>query len=108
MWLLYQHLGIETRLTMAYHPQSNGQMECANQEIKQYLQLFVSKCQNDWAKLLPMAEFILNSRIQSAYRQTLFEVLYGYRPDFILPVGKPTRIPILDQYIQLFYEEKGS
>jgi hypothetical protein len=78
MRLLYQCLGIEAGLATAYHPQSNGQTEQANQEIEQYLQLFVSKLQNDWAKLLPTAEFVLNSRVQSAHRQTPFEVLYGY------------------------------
>jgi transposase InsO family protein len=30
-------MGIKRKLTTAYHPQANGQMERTNQTIKQYL-----------------------------------------------------------------------
>jgi transposase InsO family protein len=35
-------LGIQTKLSTAYHPQTDGQTEQMNQEIEQYLRLFVS------------------------------------------------------------------
>jgi hypothetical protein len=34
-------LGIQTKLLMAYHPQMDSQMEQINQDIEQYLQLFI-------------------------------------------------------------------
>src|SRR6266849_7514568 len=37
MKTLYQKLGITHALTTVYHPQSNGQTEHANQEVKQHL-----------------------------------------------------------------------
>uniref|UniRef100_A0A0W0FN80 Putative reverse transcriptase-rnase h-integrase n=1 Tax=Moniliophthora roreri TaxID=221103 RepID=A0A0W0FN80_MONRR len=58
---LHKHLGIQAGLTTAYHPSANGQTEQANQEIEQFLRLFVSKRQDDWVDWLPTAEFILNS-----------------------------------------------
>ncbi|ESK81242.1 pro-pol protein [Moniliophthora roreri MCA 2997] len=58
---LYKRLGIQAGLTTAYHPSANGQTERANQEIGQFLCLFVSKRQDDWADWLPTAEFVLNS-----------------------------------------------
>jgi len=38
---LNKMLGIETRLSMAFHPQTDGQMERMNQELEQYLRFFV-------------------------------------------------------------------
>ena len=40
-------LGIQTKLSMAYHLQTNGQTEQVNQEIEQYLRMFVSHRQNN-------------------------------------------------------------
>ena len=34
-------LGIQTKLSTAYHPQTDGQMERINQELKQYLRVFI-------------------------------------------------------------------
>ena len=41
-------LGIQTKLLTGYHPQTDGQTECMNQEIEQYLLLFISHQQHDW------------------------------------------------------------
>ena len=41
---LYQMLGIKVAATTAYHPQGDGQTECVNQELEQYLQLFTNQC----------------------------------------------------------------
>jgi len=34
-------LGIQTKLSTAYHPQTDGQTERINQELKQYLRVFI-------------------------------------------------------------------
>uniref|UniRef100_A0A0W0FYW7 Putative DNA/RNA polymerase n=1 Tax=Moniliophthora roreri TaxID=221103 RepID=A0A0W0FYW7_MONRR len=78
MHALYKHLGIQAGFTTAYHPSANGQTEQANQKIEQFLYLFISKHQDDWADWLPTAEFILNSRVHTAYDKSPFEVVYGY------------------------------
>ena len=61
MRALYKCLGIDAGFTTAYHPQANGQVECKNQEVEVYLHLFISKQQDDWVDLLPMAKFVINS-----------------------------------------------
>lgn len=48
MKALYEKLRITHALTMAYHPQSNGQTEHTNQKVKHHLQLFISSHQDDW------------------------------------------------------------
>ncbi|EEB90950.1 hypothetical protein MPER_10774 [Moniliophthora perniciosa FA553] len=53
----YRLLGIKVAASTAYHPQTDGQTERVNQELEEYLRLFVSHCQDDWDELLPLAEF---------------------------------------------------
>ena len=57
---------------MAYHLQWDGQTEHVNQELEQYLRMFVNEQQDDWDDLLPMAEFQYNNHVHSATQQTPF------------------------------------
>src|SRR3984957_13177017 len=50
--------------------QSDGQMEWVNQELEQYLRVFVNERQDDWDRLLPMAEFQYNNHVHSSTQQT--------------------------------------
>lgn len=63
---LYEKLGVNGQLTTVYHAQVNRQTERMNKEIEQYLWLFTRQRQNDWATLLPVGEFTINSCVQSA------------------------------------------
>ena len=47
-------------------------MERVNQELEQYLRLFVNEQQDDWDELLPLAEFQYNTHTHSATQQTPF------------------------------------
>jgi len=77
---LYRLLGIKLASSTAWHPQTNGQTEHVNQELDQYLQLFVNEQQDDWYDLLPMAEFQHNNHVHSATQQPLFLLDTGYIP----------------------------
>ena len=41
-------LGIETRLSIAFHPQTDRQTERMNQELEQYLRFLMEHRQKDW------------------------------------------------------------
>jgi len=41
-------LGIKTKLLTSFHLQTDGQTEQMNQELDQYLRLFVDYKQKDW------------------------------------------------------------
>jgi len=43
-------LGIETKLLIAFHLQTDSQIERINQELEQYLRFFVDYKQKDWPK----------------------------------------------------------
>src|SRR5271154_2234029 len=79
-WELYRLLGIKLAATTAYHPQGDGQTERVNQELEQYLRVFINQRQNDWDELLPFAEFQYNNHIHSATRQILFLLDTGRIP----------------------------
>lgn len=79
-------------------------MERKNQEVEQYLRLFCNKRQDDWAEHLPAAEFALNSRLHSGASQTPFEIIYGYRPDFTVPISKRSNMPSLDEQLDRLAE----
>jgi hypothetical protein len=68
--------------------------------VEAYLRLFIDKRQDDWVDLLPTAEFVINSRLNSAMGHTPFELLYGYTPDFMIPPGCPAGIPLVDKHLQ--------
>jgi hypothetical protein len=80
---LYHMLGIKLAATTAYHPQGDGQTECVNQELEQYLRLFVNERQDDWDELLPLAEFQYNNHVHSATQQTPFMLDSGRHPRMV-------------------------
>ncbi len=45
---LNKMLGIETKLSMVFHSQTDSQMERINQELEQYLRFFVDHRQKNW------------------------------------------------------------
>src|SRR5277367_6632167 len=77
---LYRLLGIKLAATTAYHPQGDGQTERVNQELEQYLRVFINQRQTDWDELLPFAESQYNNHIHSATRQVPFLLDTGRVP----------------------------
>ena len=74
---LNKMLGIETKLSTAYHPETDSQMERTNQELEQYLRMYVNHRQNNWAEWLAMAEFTFNNKVHTATKTSPFQVNYG-------------------------------
>ncbi|KAI1667229.1 rve domain containing protein [Pyrenophora tritici-repentis] len=77
---LCQRLGTRPKLSTAYHPETDGQTENANAFLKQYLRAYVNYEQDNWALLLPMAEFKANSAINASTGISAFVATKGYEP----------------------------
>jgi hypothetical protein len=77
---LYRLLGIKLVISTAYHPQTDGQTEHVNQELKGYLQIFTSQRQDDWDKLLPLGKFAHNNHVHSSTQHTPFMIDTGRHP----------------------------
>ena len=54
-------LDMKLHFTLGYHPEGDGQTECANQTLKQYLQVYCNYQQSNWSDLLPIVEFAYNN-----------------------------------------------
>ena len=79
-FLLCYFLGIKRKLSIAFHPQTDGQTERQDITIKAYLRVFVNWEQDDWARLLPMVEFAYNNVKNASIGHILFELNCGYHP----------------------------
>jgi hypothetical protein len=58
---LCHDLGIEPRLSTAFHPQTDSQTKRMNTIMEQYFRVHVNCLQDDWADWLPLAEFAANN-----------------------------------------------
>ena len=74
---LNRMLGIKTKLSTAFHPQTDGQTERMNQELEQYLRFFIEHRQKDWPEWLAAAEFAVNNKIHTATKVSPFMANYG-------------------------------
>ena len=71
---------MKLHFTSGYHLKGDGQTECANQTLEQYLRVYCNYQQNNWSKLLPLAEFAYNNAPNATMGLTPFYANKGYHP----------------------------
>lgn len=83
-------LRIQQRLSTAWHPETDGSTERANQEVERYLRIFTTYTQDDWDELLPAASLALNNRTATSTGISPFFLTHGYHLD-ALEIDEPLR-----------------
>jgi transposase InsO family protein len=73
-----QLLGITRRLSTAYHPETDGSTERANQVIEAYFRMFVNYAQDDWPKWSFLAQLAINNRDATSTGVSPFFFSHGY------------------------------
>jgi len=71
-------LDMRLHFTSGYHPEANGQVERTNQTLEQYLWVYCNYQQDNWSKLLPLAEFAYNNAPSATTGVSPFFANKGY------------------------------
>ena len=77
---LNRMLGIKSKLLTVFYPQIDRQIERVNQELEQYLRMFVNHRQEQWPEWLGIAEFAYNNKMHSSTRTSPFKANYRQDP----------------------------
>jgi hypothetical protein len=78
---LGQALDMRLHFTSGYHPEADGQTEHVNQTLEQYLRHYCCYQQDNWAQLLPLAEFAYNNAPSETTGVSPFYANKGYHPN---------------------------
>jgi len=101
---LNEMLGIKSKLSTAFHPQTDGQTERVNQELEQYLRMFIDHRQKQWPEWLGMAEFAYNNKAHSSTRTSPFKANYGQDPRMGFEGRKKGKYEGAEKFIQKIKE----
>jgi len=74
--LLRMHL----HFMSGHHPSTNGQVEWLNSTLEQFLRIYCNYKQDNWSKLLPLAEFAYNNAPHASMGVSPFFTTRGYDP----------------------------
>ena len=79
-------------LNMKLHFTSGYHTERTNQTLEQYICMYCNYQQDDWSKLLPLAEFAYNNAPSTTTGISLFFANKGYHPN-IMVIPSETSLP---------------
>jgi transposase InsO family protein len=70
-------LGIEHRISTSYHPQTNGQAETSNRQLKSILNKTIEKGGKHWSKKLDRALWAYRTAFKTPIGLTPYQFVYG-------------------------------
>ena len=94
-----KELQINSKYSTSYHPETDGQTERTNQELEQYLRLFLLDQEESWPDLLWAAEFAHNNARNVSTGYSPFYLNYGRHPNFSL-VFQEDQVPAVTEVIK--------
>jgi hypothetical protein len=97
---LFRLAGVKLNLSSAFHSQSDGQSEVTNKIIVMYLHCLTGDRPRQWLRLLPWAEYCLNTLFQTSLKTTPFKVVYGRDPLVLrFYTDGESRLPVVQQLL---------
>ena len=74
---LLANYGVKHRVKLAYHPQSNGQAEVSNREIKKILENTINVTRKDWANKIDDSLWAYRTAFKTPLGMSLYRIVYG-------------------------------
>jgi len=93
-------LGIQTKLSIAYYSQMDGQMERINQELEQYLKVFIDHRQEQWPDWLGTAKFAYNNKFHLAIKAFPFKMNYGQDPRMGFEERRKGKFEVAEKFVE--------
>ena len=78
---LVTQMGIDHKLSSAFHPETDGQTERTNQTLEAYLRHYVNDNQDNWVSLLPLAQLALNAHVSDTTKFSPYFANFGREPE---------------------------
>ena len=101
---LMEMLGIQTKMSTAFRPQTDGQTERMNQVLEAYIRTFCNYDMSNWSELLPYAEFAYNNSEASATGFSPFYANFGHNPRSAWGLEAESKNPTATNYIKWIQE----
>jgi Chromo (CHRromatin Organisation MOdifier) domain len=95
---LTKGLGIDQNLSTAFHPQTDGLSEQANQWVEQYLRLITAN-QSEWSRWLPMATAVHNNSKNSTTGFAPNELLIRWEPPLATGQRSESKNQTAEEYL---------
>ena len=94
---LLRLLGVKSKMSTAYRPQTDGTTEHFNQEIEAYVLIYCSSHPETWHKKIGTMEFTHNNRRHADRTKTSFELIFGSSPVAIPTSFENTKFPSVEE-----------
>jgi len=92
-------LGIKSKLLTVFHSQTDGQTERVNQELEQYLRMFINHRQEQWPDWLGTVEFVYNNKMHSSTKTLPFKANYRQNPRMEFEVRRKGKYKGAEKFI---------
>jgi len=97
---LNQMLEINTKLSTVFHPQTDGQTERMNQELEQYLRMYINHRQEQWPEWLGTVEFPYNNKVYAGTKVLPFKANQGQDPWMGFELRKKGKYKGVEKFVE--------
>lgn len=109
---VHKLLGVDLKMSTAYHPETDGVSERSNKTAIQVLRNHVARHQGNWVVQLSRVEFAMNSTVNDSTGVSPFELTLGFSPRITPPLlgttPASTKVPAAAKFVRDLEWDVGS